>query len=69
MNCLIVARWVVYSNTSLILIVKASPMYLACRKTQAIIDTKRHARFHRGAEEETYTLDDVVAQTIEIYKR
>ena len=69
MNCLIVARWVVYSNTSLILIVKASPMYLACRKNQAFIYNQRHAHFHRGAEEETYTLDDVVAQTIEIYKR
>ena len=69
MNCLIVARWVEYSENSFNSDSESSRVYLVCRKNQAFIYNQRHAHFHRGTEEETYTLDDVVAQTIEIYKR
>lgn len=69
MNCLIVARWVEYSENSFNSDSESSRVYLVCQKNQAFIYNQRHAHFHRGAEEETYTLDVVVAQTIEIYKR
>ena len=69
MNCLIVARWVEYSENSFNSDSESSRVYLVCQKNQAFIYNQRHAHFHRGAEEETYTLDDVVAQVVKMNTR